>query len=184
MRVSNLQIASSYANAWFKQAQETCVLEEACQDVILLKRVGQENSNLIKVLQSPIIPSDKKWTIFQELFVSRTHSLTLTVFYIMSKNRREACLLPVLSKFLELYRVYHRVQLASITTSCKLPADLASYVKDLIKDWKPCQEVILKERVNPTILGGFILKVGDQQLDHSLANKLARMRKEFSIIPD
>ncbi len=184
MNVSNLQVASSYANAWFKQAQEADVLEQAYQDVVLLKQVGRENKNLIKVLQSPIIPSEKKLAIFQQLFGSHVHDLTLTFFSIVSKKRREAYLLPILEKFLAMYRVHHQVQLATITTSCKLPADLVDPVKDLVKSWKSCQEVILTEHVNPAIVGGFILRVGDQQLDNSLANRLAKMKKEFSIIPD
>lgn len=184
MNVSNLQVASSYANAWFKQAQEAGVLEQAYQDVVLLKQVVRENKNLIKVLQSPIISGEKKLAIFQQLFSSRVHDLTLTVFSMMSKKRREAYLLPIVEKFLAMYRAHHQVQLASITTSCKLPADLIDYVKDLVKNWKSCKEVVLREHVNPAILGGFVLRVGDQQLDNSLANRLAKMKKGFSIIPE
>lgn len=182
MNISNLQVTSSYANAWFKQAQEAEVLEQTYQDVVLLKQVGRENKNLIQVLQSPIIPSEKKLAIFQQLFSSRVHDLTFTVFSIVSKNRREAYWLSILEKFLEMYRAYHQVQLASITTSCKLPADLVGYVKDLVKSWKSCKEVILREHVNPAILGGFILRVGDQQLDNSLASKLVKMKKELAIV--
>jgi F-type H+-transporting ATPase subunit delta len=151
---------------------------------VLLKQVVRENKNLIQVLQSPIIPGEKKLAIFQQLFSARVHDLTVTVFSIVSKKRREAYLLPILEKFLAMYHAYHQIQLASIITSCKLPADLVSYVKDLVKSWKSCQEVVLREHVNPAILGGFILRVGDQQLDNSLASRLAKMKKEFSIISD
>lgn len=184
MKALNLQVTASYANAWFKQAQEAGVLAQAYQDVKLLQQVMGENRNLTKVLQSPIIPGERKLAIFQQLFGPRVHGLTLAVFSLMGKNRREAYLLPVIERFLGMYVAHHQIQLASITTPCKLPPDLVDYVKALIKKWKSCQEVVLKEHVNPAILGGFVLRVGDQQLDNSLATRLAKMKKQFSIIPD
>jgi F-type H+-transporting ATPase subunit delta len=184
MDISNLRIASSYATAWFNQAQSANILDQVYHDVILLKQVGQDNPRLIKILHSPIIPSEKKMAILQQLFGAQMHDLTLTLFAIMSKTRREGYLLPIAERFLEMYRIYHKIELASITTTCKLSAALVDYVKGLVKDWKSCQEVVLIEHIDPAIRGGFILRVGDQRLDNSIASRLAKMKKEFSLIRD
>jgi F-type H+-transporting ATPase subunit delta len=184
MNVFNLQVAASYANAWFKQAQEAGLLEQAYQDALLLEQVVRKYKNFTKVLQSPIVPGDKKLAVFQQLFSARVHELTLAVFSMISKKRREAYLLSIVDKFLDIYRAHHQVQLASITTCCKLPADLVGHVKDMVKNWKSCQEVVLQEQVDPAILGGFVLRVGDQQLDNSLVSKLTKIKKAFSIVPN
>lgn len=184
MNVLNLQVAFSYANAWFKHTQEVGLLEAVYPDVLLLEQVMRDNKHLMQVLHAPIIPNEKKLAIFQELFSRRVHPLTLTFFAIINKKRREGYLLLILERFIEIYRAHHQIQLASITSACKLTADLVDYVKELVKDWKSCQAVILQEQIDATILGGFILRVGDEQLDNSLVNRLAKMKKAFSTIPN
>ena len=82
----------------------------------------------------------------------------------------------IIKQILEHYNAHHQIQVARVTTAFKLPASLVTRMEDMVRNMKACKSVFLKQRVDPNLLGGFILKVGDQQLDHSLAHKLTMLK--------
>lgn len=175
----SLKIASHYAHIWFQQAEETDCLEATYRDVVLFKRLMKHNPKILQVLQNPSIPGNKKLEIFNNVVAAHVHRLTRTLFAILINKRREAYFLLILKQFLEQYNAYHHIQVAHITTAFKLPSYLVTRMEDVVRKLQPCKSVLLKERVDPTLLGGFILQVGDRQLDNSLARKLI-MLKQYS----
>ena len=181
MHISNLKVASQYAKSFLKQAKEAEIVEHVYRDVLFLKKVVEDNKNLVQVLKSPIITNQKKLSILEALFKARIHKLTFNLLRVVSHAKREAILPAIMEAFLEQYYAYKKIILASVTTAFQLSDDLIDYFKELVKSMKPCKEVILTEYTNPSIQGGFILRVADQQLDNSLANKLYELNKQFSI---
>jgi F-type H+-transporting ATPase subunit delta len=181
MYTSNLKVSSQYAKSLLKQAREAEMLENIYRDALLFKKVVEENKKLLKVLESPIITSQKKLAILNELFKNRLHKITLNLFQLISHATREALIPTVMDIFIEQYYDYKKIKVASVTTTFKLSNDLISYFKTMVKSLMPCKEVILNEYINPSIQGGFILRVADQQIDNSLANKLHKLKAQFSV---
>lgn len=177
----NLKVAAQYAKFLLKQANESDVLEYIYRDVLFFKRVIEENRHLLKTLQSPIISNQKKMSILNELFKNRVHKLTLNFFRLISHAKNEAILPTIVDLFLKHYYKHKHIKTASITTTFKLSEDLINHFKDLVRSFAPCKEVILTEYINPSIQGGFILRLEDQQIDNSLATKFYKLRKQFSL---
>ena len=181
MHLSNLKIASQYAKSFLKQAKEADMLDYVYRDVLFLKKVVENNKNLAQVLKSPIITNEKKGSILEILFKARIHKLTFNLLRIVSHAKREAILPTIMDVFLEQYYAYKKITIARVTTTFPLSDDLIDYFKNLAQLLIPCKDVILTQHIDPAIQGGFILRIADRQIDHSLANKLYGLNKKFSI---
>lgn len=175
----NLRIAFHYANIWFQQAKASNCIEETYRDVVLLKKIIKQNPKIIQVLQNPSIPGAKKQDIFSKAVAPHVHPLTSTFFGLLISKRREAYFGVIIKQILEHYNAHHQIQVARVTTAFKLPPALVTRIENMVRNMQACKSVFLKQRVDPSLLGGFILKVGDQQLDHSLAHKLTMLKNSF-----
>lgn len=181
MDTSNIQVASRYAKSLLKQAIDTGVLDHVYKDALFFKKVSKSHKTLFRVLHNPIIKNEKKLAILTSIFQSRIAPLTFHLLKVLSHRKREGILPTIIDTFLEQYYTYKGVKAASVTTTFKLSDDLIGYFKNLAKSLVPCKEVILTEYINPSIQGGFILRIADQQLDNSLATRLYKLKKQYSI---
>jgi F-type H+-transporting ATPase subunit delta len=181
MDTSNTQVASRYAKSLLRQAIDTGVVDHIYKDAMLFKKVVKAHKVLLQALHNPTIKNEKKLAILTGIFQSKIHPLTFRLLEVVNHRKREAILLTIIDKILEQYYNYKGIRAATITTTYKLPDDLISYFKNLAKSLVPCKEVVLTELINPSIKGGFILRIADQQLDNSLAAKLCKLKKEYSI---
>jgi len=181
MDTPNIQVASRYAKSLLKQAIDMGVLDHVYKDALFFKKVGKSHKTLFRVLHNPIIKNETKLAILTSIFQSRIHPLTFHLLKLLSHRKREGILPTITDTFLEQYYIYRGIKAASVTTTFRLSDDLIRYFKNLAKSLAPCKEVILKEYVNPSIQGGFILRIEDQQLDNSLATRLHKLKKQYSI---
>eukprot|EP01132_Coremiostelium_polycephalum_P001065 gene1065-1350_t len=181
MDTSSLQVASRYAKSLFKQALQIGTVGAVYQDMLFFQKASKSHQTLFRVLRNPIIKNDIKLIILTTIFQSKITPLTFNLLQMLSHRKRENILPIVIEAFLNQYYLHNDIKTASITTTFKLSDDLVRYFKNLAKSLSPCKDVILTEYINPTIQGGFILRIADLQLDHSLASKLYTLKKQYSI---
>jgi F-type H+-transporting ATPase subunit delta len=179
--MSHLKVAARYATSFLQQAIATSCLEDAYKDVLLFQRITQADKALLQTLSNPTISHEKKWTILKTIFSLHVCPCTLRFFELVSARKREAVLSTIMPEFLKQYGAYKGIAQASVTTTFKLSGEMASYFKNLAKSFTACKEVILTEYINPAIQGGFVLRMDDRQFDCSVATKLYKLKKQFSM---
>ena len=162
--MSALRVASRYAKSLLQHAIAQDTVDNIQQDMLWLDKICHRHSEFLLMLKSPIISSEKKLKVLKQISKSKVNELT---FYFSSlitqKNRME--LLPIIIKsFLEQYNAYKKITLAYVTTTFQLTDNLRMGFKAMVKEIVSCKEVKLIEKVNEALLGGYILRVGDQQL--------------------
>ena len=176
--MSERSVASRYAKSILDLAIEKNLLEVVFQNMLDFKGIGNSNKQLITVLRSPIIPPEKKLSIIKALFENKFHSLTLSFFEIMIKKERAEIIFPAASEFIRQYNLKKQIIVAEITTAVPLTAalekEILSKVSELYKG-----EIIVKKVVDEGIIGGFILKIEDRQIDSSYRKKLSDLKMEL-----
>lgn len=173
------KLAFRYANALYEFAEIEKKTEEVYQDILLLKQIFQENSELRVVIESPIIVPDKKSAIFSQLFEKNLSPITFGFLLLILKKRREPSLMMTLDSFITLYYQAHNIKTATLTTATQLNEILLQGIKETLE--KQTQSTIdLQVKEDPAILGGFIIKLEDQLLDASLLGKINKLKSEFS----
>lgn len=169
------KITVRYAKALFALAKEDNSFELLKKDVELLYQCIQEIPELQFVIQSPVIKVSEKIKLFEESFRGSFTPLTISFINLVLERRREEHLAGISRYFLGLLKKEQGIQSAELVTATPLDETLRQSVLQYISR-KFNTKVELHESVNDKLIGGFILRVGDQQIDTSIASKLERIK--------
>jgi len=176
--MTNQQVATRYAKSLLDLALERNDLAAVKSDVDGLIEMGA-NRDLALVLQSPVINASKKQAIFADLLTKAgANELTKTFVNVLIGKGREADLLGILDSFDEQYKTLNKITTVYITSAVALDADSKNAIMAQLKAaGKTEANVELLTRVDPSIMGGFILEFDGKVYDASVAHKLNEVRK-------
>jgi F-type H+-transporting ATPase subunit delta len=176
------RVASRYVKSLLGLAVEKSVLEDVHRDMQLFSKICESNFDLVMMLRSPIIKHDKKRAILSEIFKGKVNVLTMAILEIITRKNREP-LLPLISKqFHDAYNEFKGISKAAIVTAIPLDKKLREEIESMVRKLSNRKEIELSEKVNPEIIGGFVLNVEDQQIDASMKSKLKSL--EISLRQD
>lgn len=167
-------ISVRYAKALFDLALEKGILDAVRNDIDLIKQTISEAGQFSLYLKSPVVKPSEKRALISEIFGGKINEISLNFLSLLVINKREAYIDGIIHRFLEVYREYKGIKSALITTS--VPLDEKARVKLnglLSKVYKT--DINLETQQDPSIIGGFVLKVDDQQYDASIASGLKRI---------
>ena len=178
--MSEIKVASRYAKSLIDLAVENNALQASYNDMVLFEKVVDETPELEAILKNPIVPLDKKTGILNGIFADKVGTLTLTFFKIVVNKGRSAILFATAKQFVQQYNQIKGIVTADVTTATALSAAAKEQIVAIVKRELGANEVIVKEKINEKLIGGFILKVGDKQFDASIASGLSKLKKEFA----
>lgn len=179
--MSNQRVAYAYAKSLMELAIERGQLEEVYQDFLFLGQLAQSNRDLELVMRNPIVSAEKKLKVLQALYEKRgATQATLSFYEIICRKGRAEVLTEIAREFQAQYRIHKQIQLAEVTTTFPLDDTLRSEFSKIVADITGMKEVRLTEKINPDLIGGFILRVNDRQLDESLSSKLKALKVKFA----
>lgn len=177
--MSEIQVASRYAKSLIDLAEEQNSLEAIKADIESFIRVMRQNSQLQAVLRNPIVGIDKKISILNQLFGKTFHKVILTFFKIVVTKGRSGVLYATAKEFINEYNRRKGIIHAVVTSAAPLTEEQKSKISALVIEATKAQ-VVLETKIDPDLIGGFILKVGDRQVDTSISSSLNKLKKEFS----
>jgi len=172
--------ASRYAKSLIDLSTELNALEEIKNDMVLFEQVVNDNSELEAILKNPIVPLDKKSGILNDVFGSKVHQVTNSFLKLVVNKGRSSILFDTAKQFINQYQFIKGIVTAEVTSAIALTAASKAEIVGIVKKEMGANEVIVKEKVDEKLIGGFILKVGDKQFDASIASGLSKLKKEFA----
>jgi F-type H+-transporting ATPase subunit delta len=177
--MSELTVAARYAKSLIDLAEEQNILEEVHNDMGFFLKTLKANTQLIAVLGNPIISHLKKLNILTEIFESKVNKLSIAFFKIMINKGRGEVLYTTAQEFINLYNVKKHITKATVVSAT--PLSDANKQK-MLADVKAAigGEVILDAKTDPSLIAGFVLTVGDRQIDTSIASNLKKLKKNFA----
>lgn len=176
--MSERSVASRYAKSILDLAIETNVLEPVHQDMLDFLGTCRNSPDLQGLLRNPVMPLDKKLSVLMAIFGSHFNKLTIGFFQIMIRKERSEIILPAATEFITQYNFKNKIVVAEITTAVPLSAELEAQLLEKVKQLAE-GEIQVRKIVDPEIIGGFILRVEDKQIDTSFRTKLADLKKEL-----
>ncbi|MBS1647600.1 MAG: ATP synthase F1 subunit delta [Bacteroidetes bacterium] len=172
-------VATRYAQSLLQFALEKSALEKVYADMQLVVATCQDNKELSAFLNSPIIKTDKKTAVIKQIFSEKVSDITLGFFTILTQKRRESYISEIAKNFISQYKEHKNILTAVITSASGIDAHVRTQVLNLIKQ-STQSEVELLEKTDKSLIGGFVLRIGDKQVDASVARKLNELRKTFT----
>lgn len=136
------------------------------------------SQELSEFLSSPIISSEVKMNALSEVFAN-VQSETKMLFKLLQENKRFEILEPIASQFNRLFDEINGVEVAKVTTAFPITPELETKVLAKIAEISN-KKITIENIVDPSIIGGFVLRIGDKQYNASVANRLQELKREFS----
>ena len=111
------------------------------------------------------------------------NKLTLGFIEIITRKNREPLLVLIANEFHNAYNVYKGIGKASVTTTIPMDDELRAEIVGIVKKLSEKKSVEIDEKVDKEMIGGFILNVGDRQIDASIRSKLKALKLKFTENP-
>jgi F-type H+-transporting ATPase subunit delta len=176
--MSDLSIARRYARALSEEAASAGKTEEVDADIALVRDSLDASRDLVRVFASPVIPREKKKAVITSLFESRIEPLTLRFMHLLVEKNREAILPMVTRSYQELRDEETGTVEARARVATKLSSGEESDMRARLERLTG-STVRLDVDVDPSILGGAIVRVGDTVYDGSVRNKLGALHAKM-----
>ena len=176
--MQDTKVAIRYAKSLVALVAEKGLLESAYKDMLLINEAVSGSRELRLMLQSPVINAPRKLAVLNAIFDKDLSEATGLFLALLTKNGREDILGEIALSFIAQYKVLKGITTAKVVSAMVLTEDVKQRILDIVSK-EVGGKVELEASVNPDLIGGFVLSIGDKQLDTSIQNKVNALRQEF-----
>ena len=176
--MAGTRAAIRYSKAILDLANSKGVAEVVSNDMKTIAATINGNLELTTFIQNPTIKVEVKQKALLEVF-AESNSVTKGLFHLLFENKRFEILGAIAVEYGKLSDLANGKELAQVTTAFPMDAALEAQVLAKIATFSD-KKITIENIVDPTIIGGFILRIGDKQYNASVYNRLQVLKKEFS----
>jgi F-type H+-transporting ATPase subunit delta len=170
--------AIRYAKAILETAVSSGKASQVNDDMKIILSAVDSSADLNQFLSSPIITQDLKMNALSEVF-SSVQSETKSLFRLLQENKRFEILAAIATQYNAQFDEMNGVEVAYVTTAFAITPELEA--KILAKTTSiSTKKITIQNTIDPSIIGGFILRIGDKQYNASVSNRLQELKREFS----
>lgn len=176
--MASTRAAIRYAKAILDLANSKGVAEAVNNDMITIASAIENNSELSAFILNKTTRVEVKENALLEVF-QNINGVTKGLFHLLFENKRFEILEAIALEYNKLFDESNGVETAKVTTA--IPMDAALEAKVLAKvATLSDKKITIENIVDPSIIGGFILRIGDKQYNASVANRLQVLKRELS----
>ncbi|MFL5747676.1 MAG: ATP synthase F1 subunit delta [Niastella sp.] len=175
----NPRLAARYAKSLIDLANEKSQLEPVYQDMLFLQSICRESREFLVLLRSPIVKADKKVAIVEAVTKGKISELTGIFNRLLINKGRESSLPEVITSFIDQYKLQKGIHTVKLTTAVPVTEEMKKQIVGQVQRQTNMANIDLKTTVNEEIIGGFVLEIGDQLIDASIAYDLNKIKSQF-----
>jgi F-type H+-transporting ATPase subunit delta len=172
------KISVRYAKSLFLFAKEKGIVEDIKKDLEIITNSFISTPKITLVLESPVHKTSEKIKLIKELYSHLVSPHCLKFLVLAIQNKREFHLKGIIRNFEEFYRRDHGIKKATLTTAVPIDRETREAIINMINNFSK-SKIELSEFVNKNLIGGFVLRIEDQQIDSSVLFKLKRIQQEL-----
>jgi F-type H+-transporting ATPase subunit delta len=173
--MSVTKVAYRYAQALIDLATEKKVVEDVYSDMNQLANVCADSRDFRAFLNSPVITWHKKQEVLKAIFENKVSEMALGFMNLIAKNSRENLLPEIAEGYIQLYKKSKNIHEVYVTSATALDQTTKDTIIAKVKA-EVNGTIELTETVDPELIGGFIVRMDDKQIDASIASQLADLR--------
>lgn len=168
-------ITTPYAEAFLQVSDDAGDTAEVIDQARSLLALWQENPDLRAAMASPVLEVDGKKAALVGMFSGKVSPSFLNLLKLLADRGRIGYLDAVLERLLELYREQNSIALATVTSAEALSEEQQASLTEKVKAVAGTENVEIDLKVDPALIGGFVLRVGSKVIDASLAGQVRRL---------
>lgn len=174
----NKIISRRYTTALFEIAAERKVTDRMRIDFLSLKKTIQSSRELKLFIETPIISTEKKKSVFKEIFSGKLDDLLISFFDLLAEKGRENLLYEICTDFVALMNDKEGIIEARITTAIEIRDSEKKNLEDKLREFTG-KKIASNYFVDPSIKGGFVVRIDDTIIDASIRKQLEMLHEQF-----
>ena len=173
-------VTTPYAEALIQVVSENDQTEIMVKEVKQLLSLINDSPDLEKTLSSPVLETDIKKKIIIEIFSEKINSSLLNFLKLLADRQRIGIVTSILERFLEIYRENSNIALATVTSAVELTDDQKGLITNKIINIAGTEKLELVTKIDPSLIGGFVVSVGSKVIDACLASQIRKLGLSLS----
>jgi F-type H+-transporting ATPase subunit delta len=168
-------IATPYAEALLQVTESRKETDTVADQAKGLLALWNESPELRAAMGSPVLEPEAKKAALAKLFADELTPSVQNLLKLLADRQRIAVLDAVLVRFLELYRDLRGITLAQVTSATALTDEQRQQLNDKVQAIAGTKDVEFDLKVDPSLIGGFVVSMGSRVIDASLAGQVRRL---------
>jgi len=172
------KVAMRYAKSLFSLAEERNEVAAIHADMAMFAEVVRENHDLAAMLRSPIIGKEKKIKVLDAIFTGKVSELSSKFLALITRKGREGALVDISEAFAKLFRKANGIIQAHINSAVALDDATKQQIIDTmnLSDYSKVEYI---ETVDPDLVGGYVVRVEDKQINASVSRQLKDIKQKL-----
>ena len=173
-------LVNRYAKAFLQLAIQNNLVDKALDDLLLVKSTIEGNKELDTLIHQPFVSKERKTNIINRLFTDRIATISLNLINLLIEKNRDAIITDVYDEYYDLYLDYKKIAVVTVTSAVALDEETSERIVNILKHKIVKKDTIeVKNVVDKSIIGGFIVKYNDYVYDASVTHTLKRLHSVF-----
>jgi len=147
--------------------------------MLYLQQLTKESRDFLNLLRSPVVKSDAKTKVVNAVTAGKISDLTKAFTTLLIAKTREAVLPEVITSFIQQYKSQKNIHTVKLTTATPVSDAVKNAIVAQVKATSNMQNIEVEEKVDPAIIGGFVLQAGDKLIDASISYDLKNIARQF-----
>ena len=168
-------ITTPYAEAFLQVAESRKEVEEIVSQSKSILEIWSQSLDFRDAMSSPVLEVETKKEILEKIFANEVTPSFLNLLKLLADRQRIGILNSVLERLLELYREQRNIALATVTSATALNDDQQTEIMKTVQSVAGTDNLELDLKVDPDLIGGFIINVGSKVIDASLSGQVRRL---------
>jgi len=173
--MAELSVVRRYARALFTIARQQNQVDQVEADLSAVDGIVRQLPDLIRVLRDPTVSTPRKGELIDRVFKERVGPVTLRLLHLVVQRRRETVLRDILPEFRRLAYEYRNIMEVAVETAVPLTDQERDRLASSLAV-RTGKQIQLKVSENPALLGGMVIRMGDNVLDGSVAGRIRSLR--------
>lgn len=171
-------VAKRYADALFQLANEKNIVDKLISELEEVKKVFQDEDKLYEFLNHPRVKKEDKVKLIDDSFKDCDVNIVNLIKLLVERHRIEQ-VPAIVDGFVELYNEANEVATATVYSVRELSEAEKTEIEESFKKKLNKQSVAINNIVDPSIIGGLKIRVGNTIYDGSISGKLNRMKNRL-----
>lgn len=176
--MKSTKAASRYAKALLEIAIDQNKIDSILGDMNFISQVSTESNDFTQMLSSPIVKSDKKLAIFDQLF-NHFEKESKDFIHLILENKREDMLPAIAQSFDALVKEHRGIVPVTIVSAIKLDESTKDSILAKVKATVE-GSLEVTEEIDETLIGGFLVKMGDLHMDATVSNQFYNLKQRLT----
>lgn len=172
-------VSKVYGDALFEAAQETKCLDETFEQVLALQEILKEHEDLIQLLNHPQVVKEEKIQIIDSIFQGRVSDDMMGFLTTVVEKGRQGDIPAIFEYFITTVKEYKKIGIAYVTSAVPLSEEQKVQVTERLLTTTRYVEFEMNYEVDPSLIGGMIIRIGDRVVDSSIKTQLYELKRQL-----